>query len=270
VGLVIGPPYPIQVNPSIGWALVTLSRPRVELHDIRDDDVIAAARGHAYDWDRFADRLQLLLAAGWHVQGTGCLFVSRSMHASQILSSIDAVVGHGTPVEWCVADATGELVAIGGVVSGMPTPAQTFPGSAFPALVENTLTGAQRIVGTAGELRRAIQQELLCCADWWRQRPQELSDFDAHELVQELEHTAERMSLGPVPAHVGEELDIKDLFADAPETRISVRPVSGVVFAGLMEGTGAFSHLTIAPEAGLAGGLLARGQSLAADLEVAD
>ena len=221
-------------------------------------------------WDEFAVTLEGLLRSGWSLHGHASLYATRRATAHGLAALMDADLEHGTVVEWCVTDESGGFVAIGGAVAGYPMSERTFPGATLPALVVNALTGTQRIADDEPALRKVVCGELRACAAWWREHPQERSDHDTHALPEELDELAGVIAAGPVPAAV-EDLgaDALSTFRGAPHTRVDVRPVSAVIFTGLMDAAGDHSTLTSVPRNGLAEALRRRGAAVARELGVA-
>jgi hypothetical protein len=260
-------PYPLTPEMTDDYAVVHLRAPYPRTWELVGDELVAAARDHAREWETFAGTLAALLRSGWSIQGPGGLYATRAANVSELLSLITLDLEHGMFVEWCTADENGGLFAIGGVVAGYEPPAATFPGSSLPALIENDLTGAQRLVDTEDELRAAVREELRACASWWRQHPEERSDHDAHGLPDELDELAAGMETGPVPATVAD-ADASPLgaFRGNPSTRLQVYPVSAVVFTGLMEAANSYHTLTNASREGLAMELRKRGAAVAREL----
>ena len=213
--------------------------------DLVGEELVRAARDHAREWDEFAVTLEGLLGSGWRLQEHASLYATRRATARGLAALMDADLERGTVVEWCVTNDSGGFVAIGGALAGYPMPERTFPGATLPALVVNALTGAQRIADDEPALRKVVCGELRACAAWWREHPQERSDHDTHELPDELDELAGVIAAGPIPACV-EDRDASALgtFRGAPHTRVDVRPVSAVLFTGLMDAAGHHSTLT--------------------------
>jgi hypothetical protein len=267
--LVTSGPYPLRADPTTGWAVVNVHSPHAQTWELLNEELVQAAREHAGEWEGFAGRLSDLLDAGWALQSRGGMYATRATDTTELPELLSSALPRGTVVEWCVPDGTGGLFAVGGLVVGADLPAETFPGTLLPALVENDLTGAQRLAGSEDELRAAVAEELAACAGWWRAHPQELSDQAAHGVLDELERLAATLADTPVPAYVMEKPSSRRMFEDSPRTRVAIYPVSAVTFNGLAEAAGHYSSLTLAPLEGLGQALQARGRELAVELGVA-
>ena len=263
-------PYPVAVDVTEGHAVVNVLAPFPRTIGLVGDELVSAARDHAREWEEFAVTLEGLLRSGWRLQEQTSLYATRRATARGLAALIDADLEHGAVVEWCVTDDRGGFVAIGGALAGYPMSERTFPGATLPALVVNALTGAQRIADDEPALRKVVCGELRACAAWWREHPQERSDHDTHELPEELDELAGVIAAGPVPACV-EDLGVGALstFRGAPHTRVDVRPVSAVIFTGLMDAAGHHSTLTSMPRDGLAEALRRRGAAVARKLGAA-
>jgi hypothetical protein len=258
--------YPLVSAASKGWAVVSVMPPYTSSREMKNDEVVHAAREHAQEWERFADRLRGLLDAGWALQGEVGLHATRASGVAELPAHLGGLFPRGTAVEWCVADTEGGLFAVGGLAVGSPAPPETFPGSVFPALVVNGLTGAQQQVENEVELRLIVANELEASAAWWRAHPDVLSDQAAHDVVQQLDDLSDAVLYEPVPALVSQAPGLRGLLEKAPRTHIAVHPVSAIIFTGLMEATNQFSSLAHAPREGLGQAFQARGRELAVEL----
>lgn len=264
--LVICGPYPL-VDATDGYAVVSVRTPHAQTFELVDEQLVDVAETHALEWQQFAASLRDLMGSGWHVQGHAGVYATRACSPAELLELARSELQPGAVVEWCVPDANGGLYALGGLVAGHPAPRETFPGEPLPALVQNDLTGAQWVAGDEHELRAVLRAELTACATWWRAHPQERSDHDAHELPDELDELAAALEHdNPVPASVMEPAGPARLFdRDGHHTRLSVHPVSAIVFAGLLEAVRCYSSLALAPRDGHAAELRRRGEQLAAE-----
>ncbi len=262
--------YPLAADVTNGHAVVNVLAPFPRTFELGGDELVSSARDHAREWDEFAVTLEALLGSGWSLQGRASLYAVRRATARDLAALIDADLERGTVAEWCMIDDSGGFVAVGGAVAGYPLSEQTFPGATLPALVVNALTGAQRIADDEDALRTVVCGELRACAAWWRAHPQERSDHDTHALPAGLDELARDIESGPVPAAV-EDLgaDALSTFRGAPHTRVDVRPVSAVIFTGLMDAAGHHSTLTSVPRSGVAEALRRDGAAIARELGLA-
>lgn len=261
-------PYPVSVDPAVGFAFVSVRRPLERSWELTDRELVQAAREHATSWEQFADLLNDLLEAGWSLRHHGGLYATRDTTAAQLPELADAVADRGYAVEWAVPTADGgSLVTLGGMLARLPPPEQTFPGRPLPALVANELTGAQRIVDGAGELRNVFSEELTASAEWWRSHPEEVSDHAAHGLAEELDELAESVTVHSVPCRAHQPVRPTDLFrGEVRHTSVSVHAVSAIRFAGLAEAARQFLGLDQSPRDGLARSIRAEGRELAVDI----
>jgi len=265
--LVTSAAYPVDRNMDEGLAVLELRSPGgLTGDDLAGGALASAARAHAGSWEAFARELEALMAGGWSLQQRGCVYAMRRARAADLRRSGLPGLADRTPVHWCTADEAGALVAVGGYVVGCEASRELLPQSTLPALVENHLTGRQRISRTKDDLRSYIREELSASAGWWRTHPAAMSDHDTHGLPDELDALAEALARDPLPALVAEDASARRILRDGPTTRVVVHPVSAVVFAGLLEAANRVSLLSLAPYEGVAADLRARGAALAREL----
>jgi hypothetical protein len=234
--LKLGTGYPVDVAPDHGNALMILRQP-LDHFSGEDAELISKVAAHAEATSAFVTYLEALRDAGWSLRWHGHIYAQRGCRVSELPMLLDGEAPRGACVSWAVPNRQDYLVTIGGLVAGHAAPSETYPGAPLPAVIENQLTGAQHVVDSADQLRVQLADELISCAAWWYARPDQLSDYAAHELPGELERVgAEIRSGGEIPETINHDTGLTELFErSAPRTHLAVTAVSAIVFSGIAE-----------------------------------
>jgi len=240
--IIHGAQLPEGVDGSFLIAELRLPHPSFVMDEnATSEDLVAHLHASARELGEAAKLVEQLAATDWRLSNaTRSWLLQRAVAEDEDPYDVAATIAAADfPVShWTRAADDPQLVHIGGLRPGHRDN-RTFPGSPWPAVIQEQLTGRQTEVASHADARPVLSRAIREIADAVAERGGDLHDLQATGIPDELHDLAASIEHGRHPGYAELTVMLDSPFAAlggrGRDYSVAVWPISAVMFAGLSD-----------------------------------